>query len=132
MIIRLPGVAFKDNTHVGAFVTEVSVIQYHILASYSNSLTSCYIKLLNFIQICSRIHSSRGKDKRFEQLFISKDTNFADVPCHLFVDTAVYSRNRCFRLHLSSKAGKTSVLLPTERFKCKEMVMHRSMDTDKR
>ncbi|CAH1445525.1 unnamed protein product [Lactuca virosa] len=93
LIIRLPGVAFKDNTHVGAFVTE----------------------------ICSRIHSSRGKDKRFEQLFISKDTNFADVPCHLFVDTAVYSRNRCFRLHLSSKAGKTSVLLPTERFKCKEM-----------
>ncbi|GJY72354.1 putative ribonuclease H-like domain-containing protein [Tanacetum coccineum] len=33
----------------------------------------------------------------------------------------VYSKNCCFRLHLSSKAGKNSVLLPTRRFKCKEM-----------
>ncbi|GJU33719.1 hypothetical protein Tco_1182073 [Tanacetum coccineum] len=40
---------------------------------------------------------------------------------YLFIDTAVYSKNRCFRLHLSSKAGKNSVLLPTGRFKCKEM-----------
>ncbi|GKA88925.1 hypothetical protein Tco_0810737 [Tanacetum coccineum] len=40
---------------------------------------------------------------------------------YLFIDTAVYSKNRCFRLHLSSKAGKNSVLLPTRRFKCKEM-----------
>ncbi|KAL4557033.1 hypothetical protein LXL04_035203 [Taraxacum kok-saghyz] len=95
LIIRLPGVAFKDNSHVGAFVTE----------------------------ICTRIHNARGKDKRFENLFISKDTNTnsVDVPRHLFVDTAVYSRNRCFRLHLSSKAGKSSVLFPSGRFKCKEM-----------
>ncbi|KAL9999259.1 hypothetical protein Hdeb2414_s0494g00905131 [Helianthus debilis subsp. tardiflorus] len=90
LIIRLPGLAFKDNTHVGAFVAE----------------------------ICSRIHCARGKDKRFEQLFISKDSS----SCNLFVDTAVYSRNRCFRLHLSSKAGKSSVLLPTGRFKCKDMI----------
>lgn len=95
LIIRIPGIAFKDNIHVGAFVTE----------------------------ICSRIHNARGSDKRFEQLFISKDTTSSnDVPSHLFVDTAVYSRNRCFRLHLSSKAGKNSVLLPTGRFKCKDMI----------
>ncbi|KAI3762496.1 hypothetical protein L1987_52926 [Smallanthus sonchifolius] len=94
LIIRLPGLAFKDNTHVGAFVAE----------------------------ICSRVHCARQKDKRFEQLYISKDSSSADGPCHLFVDTAVYSRNRCFRLHLSSKAGKSSVLLPTGRFKCKEMI----------
>ncbi|XP_071712039.1 uncharacterized protein [Rutidosis leptorrhynchoides] len=93
LIIRIPGIAFKDNIHVGAFVAE----------------------------ICSRIHSARGRDKRFEQLFISKDSSSTDVPCHLFVDTAVYSRNRCFRLHLSTKAGKNSVLLPTGRFKCKDM-----------
>nr|XP_043617965.1 DNA-directed primase/polymerase protein [Erigeron canadensis] len=93
LIIRLPGVAFKDNIHVGAFVAE----------------------------ICSRIHIARGRDKRYEQLFIIKDSSSADVPCHLFVDTAVYSRNRCFRLHLSSKAGKSSLLVPTGRFKCKEM-----------
>lgn len=40
----------------------------------------------------------------------------------LFVDNAVYTRNRCFRLALSSKAGKTSVLRPTGRFKCRDMV----------
>ncbi|KAK3037238.1 hypothetical protein RJ639_030131 [Escallonia herrerae] len=72
--------------------------------------------------ICSRVHSSRGRDKRFEKLFISKgDSSSADIACQLFVDTAVYSRNRCFRLPLSSKAGKSSLLLPTGRFKCKDM-----------
>ena len=31
----------------------------------------------------------------------------------LFIDNGVYSRNRAFRLFLSSKAGKAAVLLPT-------------------
>lgn len=31
----------------------------------------------------------------------------------LFVDTGVYTRNRAFRLYLSSKAGKDALLLPT-------------------
>ncbi|GJY85504.1 hypothetical protein Tco_0499530 [Tanacetum coccineum] len=92
LIIRLPGIAFKDNRHVGAFVKH----------------------------ICSRIHYGRGRDKNLEQLFISKDSSPADSG-YLFIDTAVYSKNRCFRLHLSSKAGKNSMLLPTGRFKCKEM-----------
>jgi DNA-directed primase/polymerase protein len=30
-----------------------------------------------------------------------------------FVDMSVYTRNRAFRLYLSSKAGKEEVLLPT-------------------
>ncbi|KAL0728846.1 hypothetical protein Bca4012_024939 [Brassica carinata] len=53
------------------------------------------------------------------ELFVHKEAN--DSASLLFVDTAVYSRNRCFRLALSSKAGKASVLLPTGRFKCKDM-----------
>ncbi|GJT56039.1 hypothetical protein Tco_0991093, partial [Tanacetum coccineum] len=85
--------AFKDNRHVGAFVN----------------------------QICSRIHCARGRDKKIEQLFISKDSSSADVLGYLFIDTAIYSRNHCFRIHLSSKAGENSMLLPTRRFKCKEM-----------
>ncbi|KAK3008262.1 hypothetical protein RJ639_014948 [Escallonia herrerae] len=94
LVIRLHKTAFRDNTHAGAFVAE----------------------------ICSRVHSSRGRDKRFEKLFISKgDSSSADIACQLFVDMAVYSRNRCFRLPLSSKAGKSSLLLPTARFKCKDM-----------
>nr|GEW87111.1 reverse transcriptase domain-containing protein [Tanacetum cinerariifolium] len=49
------------------------------------------------------------------------DSSPADVPGYLFIVTAVYSKNRCFSLQLSSKAGEILVLLPTGRFKCKEM-----------
>ncbi|KAI8564889.1 hypothetical protein RHMOL_Rhmol03G0217800 [Rhododendron molle] len=93
LIIRLQKTAFKDNSHAGAFIAE----------------------------ICSRINNEKGSDRKFEKLFVSKDTSSADIPSQIFVDTAVYSRNRCFRLPLSSKAGKNSVLLPTGRFKCKNM-----------
>ncbi|XP_017972925.1 PREDICTED: DNA-directed primase/polymerase protein isoform X1 [Theobroma cacao] len=93
LIMRIPKTAFKDNSHVGAFVAE----------------------------ICSRIASARERDKRFETLYVKNASTSAESPGQLFVDTAVYSRNRCFRLALSSKAGKASFLLPTGRFKCKEM-----------
>ncbi|KAH9603717.1 hypothetical protein KSS87_007073 [Heliosperma pusillum] len=93
LVLRIPKAAFKDNSHAGAFVSE----------------------------ICSRIRSGSETDTRFQHLFINKDSSSAGPPTHLFVDNAVYSRNRCFRLALSSKAGKTSVLLPTGRFKCKDM-----------
>nr|GLL20114.1 DNA-directed primase/polymerase protein [Ipomoea trifida] len=93
LIIRLPKIAFKDNSHVGAFTAEV----------------------------CSRIYSSSETDERFRKLFVSKDSKSVGIPGQLFVDNAVYSRNRCFRLALSSKAGKSSVLLPSGRFKCKSM-----------
>ncbi|KAK6936776.1 hypothetical protein RJ641_033806 [Dillenia turbinata] len=93
LVIRIPNTAFKDNSHVGAFVAE----------------------------ICSQITSAKEKDISFKKLFISKESGSAEHQYQLFVDTAVYSRNRCFRLPLSSKAGKSSVLLPTGRFKCKDM-----------
>ncbi|KAK2366883.1 DNA primase [Trifolium repens] len=93
LIIRIPKAAFKDNSHAGAFVSE----------------------------ICSRILNARVKDKRYEKLFVAKDSSTDESTYQLFVDTAVYTRNRCFRLHLSSKAGKSSILLPTERFKCKNL-----------
>jgi hypothetical protein len=44
----------------------------------------------------------------------SKDCN-AKVP---FVDIAVYTRNRHFRLPFSCKGGKSAVLRPTQRFAC--------------
>ncbi|KAM6555758.1 hypothetical protein CsatB_002777 [Cannabis sativa] len=93
LIIRIPKTAFKDNSHAGAFVNE----------------------------ICSRIINGKEKDEQLEKLFIKKESNSTDSPCQLFVDTAVYSRNRCFRLALSSKAGKSSVLLPTGRCRAKNM-----------
>ncbi|KAL5746421.1 hypothetical protein ACOSP7_027567 [Xanthoceras sorbifolium] len=93
LIIHIPKTAFKDNSHAGAFVAE----------------------------ICSRIRSTSERDATFEKLFVKKDASSAESLSQLFVDTAVYSRNRCFRIALSSKAGKKSVLLPTGRFKCKDM-----------
>ncbi|KAI4347596.1 hypothetical protein L6164_008397 [Bauhinia variegata] len=93
LIIRIPKTAFKDNSHAGAFVSE----------------------------ICSRVLNSKEKDGRYEKLFIRKDSSSNESASQLFVDTAVYTRNRCFRLHLSSKAGKSSVLLQTGRFNCKDM-----------
>ncbi|KAM4068926.1 hypothetical protein ACB094_12G049600 [Castanea mollissima] len=96
LIIRIPKTAFKDNSHAGAFVAE----------------------------ICSRILSARRSDERFEKFFVRKDSTSTEPSSQLFVDTAVYSRNRCFRLALSSKAGKNSVLLPMGRFKCKDMENH--------
>ncbi|KAF9602333.1 hypothetical protein IFM89_026538 [Coptis chinensis] len=93
LIIRVPKSAFKDNSHAGAFVAEV----------------------------CSRICSGRDRDHKLQKLFVSKDLSSHEPLHHLFVDTAVYSRNRCFRLALSSKAGKKSILLPTSRFKCKNL-----------
>ncbi|XP_019264778.1 PREDICTED: DNA-directed primase/polymerase protein isoform X2 [Nicotiana attenuata] len=77
--------------------------------------------LVAYCQICSRISSLSETDGRFRKLFVSKDSSLIDIPHQLFVDKAVYSRNRCFRLALSSKAGKSSVLLPSGRFKCKDM-----------
>ncbi|XP_049935496.1 uncharacterized protein LOC116260351 isoform X3 [Nymphaea colorata] len=93
LIIRIPYVAFKDNSHVGAFVAEV----------------------------CSRITCEKLKDPRFNQLYVAKDANSSESSTQLFLDKSVYSRNRCFRLPFSSKAGKQSVLLPTGRFKCNNL-----------
>ncbi|KAH9646783.1 DNA primase [Citrus sinensis] len=93
LIIRIPKTAFKDNSHAGAFVAE----------------------------ICARIKSAREREAKFESLFVMKDSSSTESESELFVDTAVYSRNRCFRIALSSKAGKKSFLLPSERFKCKGM-----------
>ncbi|WOG86485.1 hypothetical protein DCAR_0205694 [Daucus carota subsp. sativus] len=93
IIICFPNTAFKNNRHAGAFVGE----------------------------ICSRIQNERGRDGRFEKLFILKDRNSSHVNKEVFIDRAVYSRNRCFRLPLSSKARKTSILVPTGRFKCRLM-----------
>nr|XP_017225176.1 PREDICTED: DNA-directed primase/polymerase protein-like [Daucus carota subsp. sativus] len=92
-IICFPNTAFKNNRHAGAFVGE----------------------------ICSRIQNERGRDGRFEKLFILKDRNSSHVNKEVFMDRAVYSRNRCFRLPLSSKARKTSILVPTGCFKCSEV-----------
>ncbi|ONM56966.1 DNA primases [Zea mays] len=92
LIIRIPKIAFKDNSHVGAFVCEV----------------------------CSQIAAQRTTNHDLDKLYITKEISSGPVD-RLFMDTAVYSRNRCFRLVFSSKSGKKSFLVPTKRFKCQEL-----------
>ncbi|KAF9602582.1 hypothetical protein IFM89_029881 [Coptis chinensis] len=85
--------AFKDNSHAGAFV-----------ARFVHGFVVEGTVIINF-----------------KNCLFQKDLSSHEPLHHLFVDTAVYSRNRCFRLALSSKAGKKSILLPTSRFKCKNL-----------
>ncbi|KAJ1694771.1 hypothetical protein LUZ63_011469 [Rhynchospora breviuscula] len=93
LTIRIPKIAFKDNSHVGAFVSEV----------------------------CLRISGNRVVEPKMNQLFIKKESGSGDGTDHLFLDSAVYSRNRCFRLSYSSKAGKSAYLVPTDRFRCRNL-----------
>ncbi|KAJ8752900.1 hypothetical protein K2173_008635 [Erythroxylum novogranatense] len=66
----------------------------------------------------------------FREVVHRKDSSSLESSVQLFIDNAVYSRNRCFRLALSSKAGKTSSsFLPCE----EDMFMASlicNMDTD--
>lgn len=106
VIIRLPGAAFASNAHVGAFVGGM----------------------------CGHIWSKRNEDPRCSSLIVNKcetklpnadpasDTPSAENASRpksletLIIDTGVYTRNRAFRLFLSSKAGKIAVLRSTGRF----------------
>ncbi|CAM6107019.1 unnamed protein product [Calypogeia fissa] len=92
LVIRVPHLAFENNSHVGAFVGE----------------------------ICKRIHHSKDSNKDFSCLFVQAESRPAHHT-ELFVDQGVYSRNRSFRLAFSSKAGKTAKLMPTKRFRCGTM-----------
>lgn len=96
MIIHVPKAAFKDNSHAGAFAREV----------------------------CNRVDKLRDIDQILNQLYVLKGDSRFDCQSQLFVDQAVYSRSRSFRLPFSSKAGKSSQLLPTRRFRCKDMNGH--------
>ena len=48
----------------------------------------------------------------------------------LFVDGGVYTRNRAFRLFMSSKAGKDAILLPTGKHSLHAYLSLMSMPAD--
>lgn len=75
----------------------------------------------SYPQVCSQIAAQRTTNHDLDKLYITKESSSGPVD-RLFMDTAVYSRNRCFRLVFSSKSGKKSFLVPTKRFKCQELV----------
>jgi hypothetical protein len=100
-----------------------NLILLHVLSLVNCIASSCFhTEILFFPQICSRIAAQRAANPNLDKLHIKKDSSYAEPVDQLFVDTAVYSRNRCFRLAFSSKSGKKSFLRATGRFKCKNMV----------
>eukprot|EP00736_Rhodelphis_marinus_P003027 Rmarinus@m.10610 len=109
VILRFPGLAFRDNYDVGLFVRHVLCVAYDL---------SCESR-------SDHCHSDReiwdanpGDEKDLRKL---AKTIFVDTPesngksplSQTFVDAGVYSRNRCFRLLQSSKHAKCSYLEPT-------------------
>jgi hypothetical protein len=58
------------------------------------------------------VAARRSTDVRADACFVRRSGTDELVP---FVDLGVYTRNRAFRLYLSSKAGKEARLLPTAR-----------------
>ena len=87
VIIRLPGAAFKSNIHVGKFVKD----------------------------FWDSVRERRASDDRCEKLFIRKEQSETERE-NSIIDLGVYTRNRAFRLFLSSKAKKKEVLRCTGRF----------------
>jgi hypothetical protein len=64
-------------------------------------------------EMCAAAAARKGDDPRCAALWVAGRGGSGEA---CVVDTGVYTRNRAFRLHLSSKAGKEAVLLPTGRF----------------
>jgi hypothetical protein len=89
LVFRLPGAAFASAAHCGEFVRRLH----------------------------ADMSSRRDSDPDCDAVFVRRDTAAKDAPRDVsFVDLGVYTRNRAFRLYLSSKNGKTHRLLPTRRF----------------
>ncbi|KAJ3286866.1 hypothetical protein HK104_008853 [Borealophlyctis nickersoniae] len=88
LIVHVPNAVFKNNAHVGQFVR----------------------RLWAKIEYMSREANEDGEEReRARRLFVRDDKG----EVRLFVDDGVYSRNRNFRIYLSSKIGKQSILLPS-------------------
>ncbi|KDD71281.1 hypothetical protein H632_c5388p0, partial [Helicosporidium sp. ATCC 50920] len=92
LVLRLPGLAWATNAHLGRFVRQV-------------------------VRRAGEAAMLRGDGGGSEG---DGDDGICcgRMPrrSHCVVDTSVYSRNRHFRLPWSCKAGKTAVLVPTARF----------------
>ena len=89
LVFRLPGAAFASAAHCGEFVRRLH----------------------------ADMSSRRDSDPDCDAVFVRRETASLDAPRDVsFVDLGVYTRNRAFRLYLSSKNGKTHRLLPTRRF----------------
>ncbi|XP_022247293.1 DNA-directed primase/polymerase protein-like [Limulus polyphemus] len=108
LILQLKNIAFVDNVHVGNFVHYIcEKIRHNIETFY---LTGCGSSVLTSMRgevetdnlTCSWPDPSELKELNI----FGKDGNL-----HLFCDEAVYTKNRNFRLYLSTKMGKGAPLI---------------------
>lgn len=79
------GAAFRDNEQVGMFVIYIW-------------------------QKLEKLRESRQIDEDLESVFVLKKDGSETI----FVDPAVYTKNRLFRIYLSSKAGRNMFLVPAQ------------------
>ena len=89
VIFNIRDVAFKDNYHAGRFVKSVctDILNYVTSKEKQHDILSCFDKT------------------QLEQLIVETKKGK-----RLFVDTAVYTKNRHFRIYKSTKWGKQSNL----------------------
>jgi hypothetical protein len=101
LVIRVPGCAFPDNAAVGALVRTIT--------SRSEALQSLYLAK-NPSPAAAAAAAAAGGDAG------AAAAAAGDGERVCFVDGAVYSKNRHFRLVGSSKGGKKALLQPTLRY----------------
>ncbi|XP_043945784.1 DNA-directed primase/polymerase protein [Protopterus annectens] len=129
LIFLLQNAAFKDNTHVGNFVK--SILQPAISKLQTNRMH--HLEMTEEIGVLAATvtydFAKFGKEhhpqKEASTCSTLKRTKISDLQstdlsfllvkdkegfCNLFVDLAVYTKNRNFRLYKSSKAGKIVTL----------------------
>lgn len=95
LVIHIPGAIFENNGAVGHYVRNMCA------------------------RIEAKILTNGESRQQLSKLFVHAHTPEAHNDDHgqaasksIFVDLSVYSRNRQFRLYLSSKIGKEAVFLP--------------------
>ncbi|XP_065920720.1 DNA-directed primase/polymerase protein-like isoform X2 [Dysidea avara] len=127
LIFVTPGACFSSLHHVGKFVHHIchKLRQLH----YSSDAIQCYSQLFpcqtstkpstkQYVNYCPPVED-------LLRLFVQDDKGGICLIC----DEAVYTKNRNFRLPLSSKLGKNVPLLPTKgsKFKMSHLIDERKV-----
>ncbi len=89
-------VMFADNVHAGAFISD--------FVANEADLAGLKIGQMSDLLTLHRLHQENEAARLF-----CLNMDGAVTAC---VDTGIYNKNRCFRLPLSSKCGKSAVLVP--------------------
>jgi hypothetical protein len=108
LLVRVPGWAFRDNNQVGALVRRI--------CARSEALAQLYLAKDPPKQR-QQGGAHQGLQQQQQQQGLGASAAVGGAGARVcFVDGAVYSKNRHFRLLGSCKGGKRAVLQPTQRY----------------